>query len=102
MKLYSLNGTTGVSHGDETFEVSEDGSFEFPDELGATLLNTHLDGKAVWETETGRVERLMAEEAERRKDPATLLAAVEALAARVNTEDEPKKSEPKKAAPAKK
>ena len=80
MKLYSRTGANSITHEEfGAFTVGKDGSVNVPDEFGAYLHRQHVAGKPAWETEAERHARLMAEEVERRKDPATLLAAVEAL-----------------------
>ncbi|MFI5814847.1 hypothetical protein ACIA7S_28310 [Streptomyces sp. NPDC051643] len=80
MRLYSTTGATRLDdpeHG--TFDVDEAGGFNFPDEVSDRLHAFHMGGKAMWESDIERQQRLMSEELERRKDPATLLAAVEQL-----------------------
>jgi siroheme synthase len=79
MRLYSLTGALAVDHGDLHIEPDIDGSFTFPDDLGASLLRVHVDGHPAWESDAGRDDRFRAEEAERRADPATLLAEVQRL-----------------------
>lgn len=97
MKIFSLNGTVGISDEDHgTFEAEDDGGFDVPAALGDRLVNTHLGGQKVWETEGERSTRLVQEEEARRRDPATLLAAVETLVAAQNAQAEVK-AEPKKA-----
>ena len=82
MLLYSLNGATAVADDDgKQYTPGDDGAFSFPAALATEMLGSHLAGKPLWETEIGRRQRLMNEEAERRKDPATLLAAVEQIVA---------------------
>lgn len=81
MRLYTLTGATQVDdpvHG--TFEAGPDGEFYFPDELSDHLHSHHIDGQPAWETDAERVERLRAKQLEEMRDPATLLAAVQALA----------------------
>lgn len=80
MRLYTRLGASSVVHEDDTFDVDENGAVEVPEPLGQRLHATHIDGKQAWETETERHTRLVAAEIERRRDPATLLAAVESLA----------------------
>lgn len=53
------------------------GLFDVPSDVYNHLMGLHLDGRKAWEDEVERTARLGAEEAARRKDPATLLAAVE-------------------------
>jgi hypothetical protein len=80
VKLYTRTGAASISneqHGE--FTIAKDGSVHVPDEFGAYLHRQHIGGKPAWEDEAERHARLVAEEVERRKDPATLLAAVEEL-----------------------
>lgn len=80
MRLYSLMGTVALDdpeHG--TFNADETGAFDFPEEVADRLHAFHFRGKPMWETEIERQQRLIGEELERRKDPATLLSAVEQL-----------------------
>ncbi len=80
MQLFSRYGATAVddaTHGH--IEANEDGSFDFPDELGRQLHSFAVNGKKLWETHIERQHRQIAEEVERRKDPATLLDAVNKL-----------------------
>ncbi|HEY3718374.1 MAG TPA: hypothetical protein VGL39_27945 [Jatrophihabitantaceae bacterium] len=73
MKLYTLTGAAGVSHEDHgEFEVDDDGGVELPPEFGEYLHRTHVGGVKSWETQTERHDRLIAEELERRRDPAQL------------------------------
>lgn len=81
MRLYTLTGATQVDdpvHG--SFEAGAEGAFEFPNELSARLHAFHVGGEKAWETDAERADRLQAEQLERMRDPATLLAAVQALA----------------------
>lgn len=81
MRLYTLTGATQVD--DPTygsFTAASDGSFEFPNELSARLHAFHEGGKPAWEDDAERETRLAAEQLEQMRDPATLLAAVQALA----------------------
>jgi hypothetical protein len=82
MKIYSLFGTTSLVHDEHgEFEPDEDGGFELPHEFGVELHKVHLNGQKAWETDAERSLRIAAEEDAHRKDPATLLAAVESLVA---------------------
>ena len=77
MRLYTLTGETQVAdpeHG--TFTAAADGAFEFPAGLAAKMHSFHKDGKPAWEDDAEREARLVAEELERFRDPATLLAEV--------------------------
>jgi hypothetical protein len=101
MRLYSRTGATAVDDGGKHYTPADDaGGFDFPEDVGARLHSFHADGKPLWEDSIERQNRLMSEEAARRADPATLLAAVEKLvAAAKSTAPEPKTAA--KAAPAK-
>jgi hypothetical protein len=62
-----------------TFQADENGAFDFPDDVSDRLHGFHHRGQPMWETDIERQQRLISEELERRKDPATLLSAVEQL-----------------------
>jgi hypothetical protein len=79
MRLYSRNGATAVADAGENYEAGDDGGFDFPAEVGERLHGFAAAGEPLWETDVERQHRLIAEEMERRKDPATLLAAVEQI-----------------------
>ena len=81
--MYSLTGTTRVSHEEHgEFKADKEGGFELPPALGEQLRGTHIGGQKAWEDDGERSLRLLVEDEARRRDPATLLAAVERLAAR--------------------
>lgn len=80
MRLYTLTGASALD--DPTFghfEADEQGGFDFPNDLSDRLHRFHAGGRPLWETAIERQNRLITEELERRKDPATLLQAVEQL-----------------------
>lgn len=79
MRLYSLMGAASVDSGGVHYDPQPDGGFDFPDALSDHLHGFHSGGKPMWEDATERQRRLIAEELERRQDPASLLAAVERL-----------------------
>lgn len=80
MRLYSRMGVTALDDPDYgTFQADEQGGFDFPDDVSDRLHGFHHQGKPMWETDIERQQRLIGEEMERRKDPATLLSAVEQL-----------------------
>lgn len=104
MRLYTRTGAVALDDPEfGHFAAGDDGSFDFPDELSDRLHGFHAAGKPLWETDVERQARFMHEELERRKDPATLLAAVEELTRRasgapapvVATEGEPTVAKPK-------
>ncbi|HLK72256.1 MAG TPA: hypothetical protein VKU77_01270 [Streptosporangiaceae bacterium] len=81
MRLYPLAGDVlavdDAEHGH--IEPAGDGGFDFPGPLSERMHAMHVNGHRQWETAVERQHRLIAEEAARRADPATLLAAVEQL-----------------------
>jgi hypothetical protein len=78
--IYSRQDATSVTAPDGTqYEPDEDGRFQLPEAFAADLVRVHVAGEKAWETEGERQDRLVAEEAKRRSDPATLLAEVEKL-----------------------
>lgn len=80
MRLYTLTGATALDDAEYgTFQADENGAFDFPDDVSDRLASFHVGGKPMWETDTERQRRLVVEEMERRKDPSTLLSAVEQL-----------------------
>ena len=80
MRLYTRVGATALDHPQfGHFEPDEQGGFDFPDDLSDELHRHHTHGKPNWENDVERQHRLMQEELERRKDPATLLSVVEQL-----------------------
>ena len=81
MRLFSRTGAAMFGHGGKTYEPADDGAFEFPEDLANELVTYHVNGQPLWETDLARRQRLVAEEMERRKDPATLLSAVEQILA---------------------
>lgn len=80
MRLYSLTGASALDDPEYGhFDAEDDGGFELPEDLAERLHRFHFGGRPSWEDQIERQERLMQEELERRKDPATLLGAVESL-----------------------
>src|SRR5437879_2025718 len=80
MRLFSTMGATTVDdpkHGH--FDVDTDGGVDLPHELAEELHSFAIGGRPMWETPIERNQRLVHEEMERRKDPATLLDAVNQL-----------------------
>lgn len=77
MRLYSRTGAVALDHDEYGhFEPEDDGGFDFPNELSDELHSFAANG---WETAVERQQRLIAEEMERRRDPATLMEAVQQL-----------------------
>lgn len=82
MRLYPRNGATpSVTDGGTRYEPGPDGGFDFPEDVGLRLHAFHVAKQPLWETDVERQHRLIAEEIDRRKDPATLLGVVEQLLA---------------------
>jgi len=80
MRLYTRTGATALDHPEHGhFDADPQGAFDLPDELADHLHAFHIAGRPAWETDIERQRRLISEELERRKDPATLLSAVEQL-----------------------
>lgn len=79
MRLYTRTGATQVSAGGNVFTADENGAFEFPQDVGAEVRAFHVGGKPAWEDEAERGARLAAEQMERLRDPATLLAEVQKM-----------------------
>lgn len=77
--LYSRLGSDSVQAGETTYEPDEEGAFDLPDDLAATLHSLHVAGDPAWENQHERAERLAAEKLARRRDPEALLDAVEHL-----------------------
>jgi hypothetical protein len=83
MRLYTRTGATALDDPEYgRFDAATDGGFDFPDDLSDRLYRFHIDGKPAWETDIDRQARVMAEEMERRRDPATLMSLVEQLTRR--------------------
>jgi hypothetical protein len=81
MRLYTRTGATALTDPDtgRIYEADAQGGFDFPDDLSDRLHRFAVRGQRMWETDIERQRRLMSEELERRKDPATLLSAVEQI-----------------------
>jgi hypothetical protein len=80
MRLYTRTGATTLDDPEYGhFDASPDGAFDLPEELSDRLNGFHVGGRPMWESDIERQRRLVSEEMERRKDPATLLAAVEQI-----------------------
>lgn len=80
MRLYSRLGATSHTRDGVTWTPEPDGSFSIPDEAVAReMLACHSGGVPMWEDEIGFRQRVAAEELERRRDPATLMTAVEQI-----------------------
>lgn len=81
MRLYTRTGATQVSAAGQVFTVDGNGAFEFPQELGAQMHSFHMDGKPAWEDDAERAARLAAEQMEKLRDPATMLAELQKMTA---------------------
>jgi len=83
MRLYAMQNQASVHNEDfGDFDVV-DGAVTVPDAFGAQLRATYVGGKQAWENEAERHARLIAEELERRRDPASLFDTVERLTQRL-------------------
>jgi hypothetical protein len=90
MRLYSRTGATALDDPEYGhFEPNADGGFDFPDDLSDRLHQFAFRGTPMWETDVERQERLLNEELERRRDPATLMDAVQQLVNAAKTVSEP-------------
>lgn len=101
MRLYSRTDVASVTHGGKRYISADDGGFDLPPDVTDLLHSSAVRGERQWETSIERQRRLVAEEMERRKDPATLLAAVEQIMALAEAGAKPQvpaaKTEPAKA-----
>lgn len=81
MRLYTRTGATALTDPKTgiTYEADEQGGFDFPDELSEEQQRFATRGKPMWENDIQRQRRLLAEEMERRKDPAAMLGVMEQL-----------------------
>jgi len=80
MRLYSRTGQTVLTDAEYgTFEAGPDGGFDLPEDLALREHAFHVGGRPLWETDVERQYRLAAEELDRRRDPATLMNAVQQL-----------------------
>jgi hypothetical protein len=80
MRLYTRTGATALDHPVfGHFDADESGGFDFPNELSDQLHGFAVGGRPLWETDIERQNRLISEEMERRRDPATLMEAVQQL-----------------------
>ena len=100
MRLYSLTGAAAVKDGVTVYEPTPDGGFDLPGEVAEFLRSSAVAGVKQWETDIERQYRLVTEEMERRKDPATLLSAVEQIVAAAQVVNAPKAAPPPAAKPA--
>jgi predicted trehalose synthase len=83
MRIYTLTGATSVDDPQYgRFNADANGAFDgLPDEMAKRLHSFHLNGKAAWETDAEREQRIVSEELDRMRDPATLLAAIKEMGA---------------------
>ena len=99
MRLYPRADQTTIDDPEwGHFDAGPDGAFDLPEELAEQLRRFHVNKQPLWETDIERQNRLAAEELERRRDPMTLLAAVEQLvAAAATVQPEPSPTPAKRA-----
>lgn len=98
MRLFSRTNATAIDdpeHGH--FEAAENGAFDLPDVLAAKIRGFAVRGERLWEDDIERQHRQIAEEIERQKDPATLLAAVNKLVEAAKALPAPAEAAPAKA-----
>ena len=82
MRLYSLVGADSHVTADGARHTPDKaGGFDFPEEVADQIGGFAVKGKRLWETEGERVERLHGLEMARRRDPASMLTAMEENAA---------------------
>jgi hypothetical protein len=81
MRLYTRTGAVALTDPatGRIHKADEQGGFDFPDELSDRLHRFAVRGQPMWENDIERQRRMINEELERRKDPATLLSAVEQI-----------------------
>jgi hypothetical protein len=103
MRLYPRRPDTGiVQHGGVTYGPADDGGFDFPDPVSDQLHSFAVKGERLWETGIERQRRILGEELDRRRDPASLYEAVAKLVQAAETvTPEPAKPSRAKAATAK-
>lgn len=76
MRLYSRTNAGVVHHGGQVYTPGESGGFDFPDEVSDVLHPFAVRGQRLWETDIERQHRILGEEMDRRRDPASLYDAV--------------------------
>jgi hypothetical protein len=81
MRLYTRTGATALTDPKTgiTYKADEQGGFDFPDEFSDEQQGFATRGRPMWENDIQRQRRVMAEEMERRKDPAAMLEVMEQL-----------------------
>lgn len=102
MRLYTRTGATALNDPEfGHFEADEQGGFDLPEDLALRLHSFHVNKQPMWETDIERQHRTKSEDLERRKDPSTLLDAVEQiLSVAATATAHVAKSEPATTAPA--
>ena len=98
MRLYSRTNAGVVHHGGQVYKPGESGGFDFPDDVSDVLHPFAVRGERMWETDVERQRRILGEEMDRRRDPASLYEAVAKL---VQAADSVGQSEPVKPSRAK-
>ena len=93
MRLYSRTGAASVHHGGQVYTPGDSGGFDFPDDVSDKLHPFAVRGERMWETDIERQRRILGEEMDRRRDPASLYEAVAKL---VQAADSVGQSEPVK------
>lgn len=95
MRIYPLSGDVlAIDAPEGHFEAADDGGFDLPGTLSGRLCSMGVEGRRQWEDAIGRQRRTAGEDAARRADPSTLLAAVEALIRTVAGKNAPAEAAP--------
>lgn len=99
MRLYSRTNAGVVQHDGQQYTPGESGGFDFPDHVSDVLHPFAVRGQRLWETDIERQQRILGEEMDRRRDPASLYEAVAKLVQAADTvsQAEPKSSRAKAA-----
>lgn len=79
MRLYSRTGASFTQHEGVRYEAAPDGGFGFPDHVSDVLHRFAVNGERMWESDIERQRRVLGEEMDRRRDPASLYEAVAKL-----------------------
>jgi hypothetical protein len=81
LRLYSRANAGVVCHGGQTYTPGDSGGFDFPDDVSDVLHRFAVRGQKLWETDIERQQRILGEELDRRRDPASLYDAVAKITA---------------------
>ena len=97
MRLYSKTGAASVHHGGQLYTPGPSGGFDFPDSVSDVLHPFAVRGERLWETDIERQRRILGEEMDRRRDPASLYDAVEKIMAAAEAAGQPDPAKPSRA-----